>query len=326
MEILPSVLDCTVSYLPVFEATAYGSVVSGVYGVQKYNHSRISFPSRRITHRREEPADTSMWPAASLPDTERVLELELGKSLGHGRIGLVYIAHVVGIRARPDGELVYPPSGFPTELCIKFANPLHCRSMAREAWFYEQLPEEKFLQRVIFWRKIKEWELDNAVEGCGRVEFYEGDFLPDDGEEDRSVVGDDAHSRDTSMWNLWRPSAETPLLSILTTERHGTSFPEDVWKNDEKAKEDVKQILTDLALAWVYHSDVKYNNVLKARFVGTHVSTAECPRHKRVHNWRIIDFDRSMRWASDVRPGYRAFRKLDIQPFLEEAAFWNWIC
>ncbi|KIY44209.1 hypothetical protein FISHEDRAFT_15927, partial [Fistulina hepatica ATCC 64428] len=108
-----------------------------------------SFPSRRATHRREEPADTSMWPAASLPDTERVLELELGKSLGHGRIGFAYIARVVGTRARPDGELVDPPPGFPTDLCVKFANPLYCRSMARETWFYEQLPEKKFLQGVV---------------------------------------------------------------------------------------------------------------------------------------------------------------------------------
>ncbi|KIY46993.1 hypothetical protein FISHEDRAFT_75112 [Fistulina hepatica ATCC 64428] len=307
----------------------------------------VSFPSRRATHRREEPADTSMWPAASLPVTERVLELELGKSLGHGRIGFAYIARVVGTRARPDGELVEPPPGFPTDLCVKFANPLYCRSMAREAWFYEQLPEEKFLQGVVVprcygffttalsadvaqrvkpWRKIKEWEFDYTVEGCGGVKFYEGDFLPDDGDESMWIISDDARSRDTSMWNLWRPCAEVPLLSVLITERHGTSFPEDVWKNDEKAKEDVKQILMDLALAGVYHSDVKYNNVLKAHLVGTDVSTAECPRHKRVHNWRIIDFDRSMRWAPDVRPDYRAFRKLDRELFLEEAVFWNWIC
>ncbi|KIY44215.1 hypothetical protein FISHEDRAFT_52710 [Fistulina hepatica ATCC 64428] len=308
----------------------------------------VSFPSRRLTRHCEEPADTSMWPAASLPGTERVLELELGKRIGHGRIGFAYIARVVGTRARPDGELVDPPPGFPTELCIKFANPLYCRSMAREAWFYEQLSEEKFLQGVIVprcygfftttlsvdiakrvkpWRKIKEWEFDNTVECYRGVESYEeGDFLPDDGEEDGSVVGDDAHSRDTSMWNPWRPSAETPLLSVLITERHGTSFPEDVWENDEKAKQDVKQILRDLALAGVYHSDVKYNNVLSARFVGTDASAMECPRHKRVHNWRIIDFDRSMRWAPDVRPDYRDLRKSDIEAFLMEAMFWNLIC
>ncbi|KIY44201.1 hypothetical protein FISHEDRAFT_78114 [Fistulina hepatica ATCC 64428] len=83
-----------------------------------------------------------MWPAASLPETDRVLEPELGKSLGHGRMGFAYVARVVRIRARPDGKLVDPPSGFPIELCIEFANPLHSRSMAREAWFYEQLPEE----------------------------------------------------------------------------------------------------------------------------------------------------------------------------------------
>ena len=63
---------------------------------------------------------------------------------------------------------------------------------------------------------------------------------------------------------------------------------------------DVSDLLGDLSGVGVLHGDVRRFNVLSA--AGDLVAKEECPRHGRVHSWRIIDFEYGRKFVVD--PAY----------------------
>ena len=77
---------------------------------------------------------TRVSPEASLLSKEYA---SLLARLSEGRMGVAYSAHVISATA--DGPSM--TNTFPASVCLKFAKPPHSRSLAREAWFYEQLAE-----------------------------------------------------------------------------------------------------------------------------------------------------------------------------------------
>lgn len=79
------------------------------------------------------------WAPLSLPKDGAHLELELTGSISEGRIGLAYSAQV--LRNTPDLDL--------PDLCIKSVKPKYGRTLAREAWFYEQLAREPGCEGVV---------------------------------------------------------------------------------------------------------------------------------------------------------------------------------
>lgn len=76
------------------------------------------------------------------PSSGLHLELKLGSLIGFGRGGHVYSVDIVNISHTPHPNA---PSSLPLfevnvpDLCIKLAEPDKPRSIAREAWLYEQL-------------------------------------------------------------------------------------------------------------------------------------------------------------------------------------------
>jgi len=60
-------------------------------------------------------------------------------------------------------------------------------------------------------------------------------------------------------------------------------------------REDIVAVMEDVGVYGLVHDDVTAFNLL--RFTGSETETpqARCPRHNVVHDWRIIDFDRSFR-------------------------------
>ncbi|KAJ3748305.1 hypothetical protein DFH05DRAFT_1588057 [Lentinula detonsa] len=58
-------------------------------------------------------------------------------------------------------------------------------------------------------------------------------------------------------------------------------------------KKDIKQHIRDLALCGVAHGDFRMSNLVRSS-----TTTEVCPHHERVHEWKIIDFDRA--WVLDL--------------------------
>ncbi|RDB26011.1 hypothetical protein Hypma_006393 [Hypsizygus marmoreus] len=221
------------------------------------------------------------WDSIALPMGKPHLELELGKRLGEGRIGFVYVAHVVAVLDGPGGAPISNPTlELSTELVLKFVRPTNCRSLAQESWFYERLPEAEGFQGAVvplcygFFTasttsmqpplpaplKIKPWidkYGEHAPVDFPMAEREFGDELPDD------YAFDDY--RDDGR----------------------TCRPDSPW-------EDIVDLIDDLSAAAIKHHDFKFNNIVRAR------TNVVCPRHKYAHRWRVIDFDRSERWAKTL--------------------------
>jgi len=64
---------------------------------------------------------------------------------------------------------------------------------------------------------------------------------------------------------------------------------------DSFFREDIIAVMEDVGVYGLVHHDVTAFNLL--RFTGSEKETpqARCPHHNVVHDWRIIDFDRSFR-------------------------------
>ncbi|EEB99745.1 hypothetical protein MPER_00501, partial [Moniliophthora perniciosa FA553] len=75
----------------------------------------------------------------------------------------------------------------------------------------------------------------------------------------------------------------------------------------------------DIGAHGVIHTDVTAFNIL--HFTGDAVT---CPRHNVVHNWRIIDFDRSCKIDMDQACNYtkRALED-DVEHIGKRALFWG---
>lgn len=164
------------------------------------------------------------------------LSLELGEFIGGGRSAVVYAVNVLA--TEPRGE-----SHQSLELCIKVARPNHCRTLAREAWMYEQLVEGVH-QGVIVPRcygfftaelcsdqlPFPLWSGDDyyrgaTMEDIDSDDLTQDDLLPDDDRVSRTSQSGPANS---SPWNEWRPDSAKPLLSILVLARGGKNYtPED---------------------------------------------------------------------------------------------------
>ncbi|RDB26246.1 hypothetical protein Hypma_006339 [Hypsizygus marmoreus] len=291
-------------------------------------HRSTSFPSRRITS-----VDTVVcgemeeWDSMPLPVGKPHLELELGEFLDDGRIGFAYVARVVAILDRPGGAPVSNPSlELSTELVVKLVRPTNCRSLAREAWFYERLPELEGFQGAVvplcygFFTamttamqrpppaplEIKPW-IDKhtkhaPVDFRGVTRKY-GDELPDDYAVDR-YYDDGRMCRTDSPWYEWRPDPKNPLLGVLVLEKLGETYSHEVFDTDRRSRKDVADLIDDLSAVAVKHHDFKFNNVVRA------LTNVVCPRHGYAHRWRVIDFDKSEKWAKTIPADVEHFTRL----------------
>ncbi|KAE9410693.1 hypothetical protein BT96DRAFT_1011444 [Gymnopus androsaceus JB14] len=102
-----------------------------------------SFPANRLSILEDEClTENEGWDALPLPQNKFLLEIELTEQIAHGRIGVTYGARLQRILDRTCGSPI-PCSSLesPQEFCVKLVKPQFMRSLAREAWFYEQLAE-----------------------------------------------------------------------------------------------------------------------------------------------------------------------------------------
>ncbi|KAJ3786842.1 hypothetical protein GGU10DRAFT_350619 [Lentinula aff. detonsa] len=62
----------------------------------------------------------------------------------------------------------------------------------------------------------------------------------------------------------------------------------------EEVRTELLMLLEDLNAVGIVHGDIKFNNIL-SRASESWLSSEVCPRHKQVHSWRLVDFDRSFK-------------------------------
>ncbi|KAK0458050.1 uncharacterized protein EV420DRAFT_1764543 [Desarmillaria tabescens] len=115
------------------------------------------------------------------------LELELTSNISEGRVGLAYSARVLHNTADTD---------FP-DLCIKLVKPKYGRTLAREAWFYEQLSLEPEYEGAITPRCF------GFFTPVTRVEPWENSYITIDPPEPHSDQTDDSDEEEDIDW--WLP-------------------------------------------------------------------------------------------------------------------------
>ncbi|KAG7096470.1 hypothetical protein E1B28_003903 [Marasmius oreades] len=284
-----------------------------------------TFPAPRFIIGHPEGPNTTDPPGWFINPTKphsNTLVVELEEKLGAGRTGIAYSARIV------DGGSSIPGSPRPTHVCIKFAMPYHCRSLAREAWFYDQLPEEQKFQGIITPRyygfftsslgdvsTIVPWEEGEVDMSLTAPEDYdeEGDlhpdFLPEDRLESTAVVVNDAYT--SSNWYDWQADPKNPLVSVLVLEKLGGVFKWEEGNSSQAAvrdMSDLKEIMTDLTAAYIVHADARRFNFLKA----PEDSLSICPRHGHAHRHRVIDFDRSFKTDENVMQRDPWWREINV--------------
>ncbi|KAH9842376.1 uncharacterized protein C8Q71DRAFT_691010, partial [Rhodofomes roseus] len=256
---------------------------------------RESFPSRQFDFTIEECVNRPDWSAVEPPQNSGHLSLELGERIGGGRSAVVYSVKVI-----PDAP--HTDDSRNLDLCVKVARPNRCRSLAREAWVYEQLIEG-VAQGVITPRSYgffatelvpeqlpfplwsgEDYYMDAPSKHWEEDDPTRDDQMHDDCPEAEQCADPPPGARELSPWVDWRPNPDAPLLSILVMARGGLKFSLVEDDKDPSNQEDVKQILDDLSSCHLLHSDLRASNVIRAPR-----DTHECQRHKRVHRWNIID-------------------------------------
>ncbi|KAF8880690.1 hypothetical protein CPB84DRAFT_1851772 [Gymnopilus junonius] len=282
------------------------------------------------------------WAPLSLPKDGAHLELELTDSISEGRIGLAYSVRVINDSA----NLNLP------DLCIKLVKPEFGRTLAREAWFYEQLAREQGYEGVVtprcfgfFTVPLKDC-LDVEGRPVSHINPWENItihpepdpdwadkredtlwWLPDDPPSYQEYYDDSDGWKSGSPWNKWRSSPSDPLICVLVLEKLGKFYicenirpgggkQED---HEELELDDMRDLVRDVTSTGVVHGDLRFRNVVRA------TRDVVCPRHERAHRWRLIDFDTAtrIRITPENPEDFRYAMKSSVwtigQPY-----FWGW--
>lgn len=213
-----------------------GSALHGQNPIELHLRASPAFPACAAAyyeHDRHPVPDS--WAARDVSGAEGTLELNLANRISEGRIGVTYTAQVVS--AFVGGADV--STSLPAELCLKFAKVQYGRSLAREAWFYEQLSscqgiavarcfgffsstfaeQKESVDTVIPWMDLKHLYKPPIPHW---MPVPSADYLPDDDPDDDKFHDRRGFKYD-SVWNFWNPSESDPTVAVLLLEKLGES-------------------------------------------------------------------------------------------------------
>ncbi|KAJ8508053.1 hypothetical protein ONZ45_g9631 [Pleurotus djamor] len=287
-----------------------------------------SFPSSRFTCGPDGSALEADWSPRPVPNNDSRLEVTLGSFIAEGRIGMTYTARV-NVATDGNGQDIRSLTG--KDVVLKFAKPQFARSLAREAWFYECLEEAQgtavarcygcftasldssVRTDLLPWKEIA---LEYQEVDFDELGMPSEDVLPDD--EDRDYFNDGRQYYLASPWLSWSPTQDTAAVLIL--EKLGKRYPsQEPPALREEYRADLTKVLQDVGMTGVWHQDVTYSNTLRAP---EHAPI--CPRHGHPHQWRVIDFDRSMRF--DLSAGLwqdKLYTEMQAQWAFRDRSFWG---
>ncbi|KAF9066630.1 hypothetical protein BDP27DRAFT_1330275 [Rhodocollybia butyracea] len=213
---------------------------------------------------------------------------------------MVFTARLVNLRRSLRGEIAPAHSlPLPSQFCVKLAKPEYIRSLAREAWFYEQLSKKEgypgAVTPVCFgfftcplasesdvqipaWSSVRIQPEAPSYTRAGEEPVY--DFYIDDRDVKylHSYFDDDRTSHLKSRWHLkqWRERADrSPVVGTLITERIGEPLRPKDFPNatstirkgvnhfSKEAETEIMVLLDDLNAAGILHGDVRFNNILR---------------------------------------------------------------
>jgi len=191
--------------------------------------------------------------ALPVPTQGSRLEVVLGDIISQGRSGITHNARVSNVTGNQGA-----PEHFPKDLCLKFAKPRFSRSLAREAWFYEQLADKDGYEGIVTpkcygffkaslndYASMHRFPLESlqmtpnvnaqASDPSEEVNSYAShgmpqnevawplDYLPDD-RNSGSYEEDDLGSKTKSPWNTYQETQNQPLVTVLVLEKLGRQY------------------------------------------------------------------------------------------------------
>ncbi|KAG5641201.1 hypothetical protein DXG03_005772 [Asterophora parasitica] len=312
--------------------TIHDCVVENGVSVPVVVEASPSFPARRYTDDWDDPPPPTVetWAARPILLDGSSLDVSLTGLIGEGRIGMTYSARVNSAR---DATGLDVTDSVPKEICLKFAKPPYVRSLAREAWFYEQLhkwqgistakcfgffsatPDGTLAECVVPWKESKKVPRRRYNPDDGSV--YQPpmkDFLPDEAPDPLGLYSDEHGFHRDSPWKTWEHSAESPLLAVLALEKLGSHY----FMPDEEPPERLESLryvcLQTLSIVTsanypdigsirnslrsmvddIAQEGIHHNDITAFNILGVpEESLTLCPRHNRRHKWRLVDFDRA---------------------------------
>lgn len=204
-------------------------------------NASVSFPACRHTKTGKPlPPTVKSWASRPVVSDASQLVISLDKFIGEGRIGMAYAARVEYAADASGADI---SNALPSEVCIKVAKFPFARSLAREAWFYEQLGDCQGTStarcygfftvdlsecwdaagNIVTRNDIKPWQASKFPHK--KVKLSSGmtceDWLEDDVR--KHEYTDEQGFKTNSSWNTWDPSNK-PVLAILVLEKLGKQY------------------------------------------------------------------------------------------------------
>jgi len=289
------------------------------------------FPSHRFQARFGRCTRKPTWRSSQIPEAAGHLSLRLGERISRGRSAVTYAVEIISADAEVAGAESTYPLPVDQQLCVKVARPNRCRTLAREAWFYNQLrdrtpwrqsqapdqavvDDNEQLQGIIAPRFYGFFAVPTSPGLAPFPPWFSKDFepmhAPDIG---YGSVADDPVCDDPLPDD--GPVSETHSLDGEQRLGGKECSKWDRWSPDLNAP-----LLTVIVMArggstYTYddHSDaatredvleilddlsnalVVHGDLRPANLVRAPASTVLCRRHQRVHQWNMIDFAWSLR-------------------------------
>lgn len=230
-------------FTPSFASVSLGkcALIGHTFVPIKLNAS-VSFPASRHKVCEDDvvPPTVESWAPHPVTSDASQLVLSLRRFIGEGRIGMTYIARV---ESASDASGADVSNTLPSEVCIKVAKPTFSRSLAREAWFYEQLGDCRGTSTAkcygFFTVPLSECK-DSEGNAVTNIYPWKTSKVPPEVDSD---MDDDVPSQDhlvddirpeeftdehgfktNSSWNSWCPSISPQTVAILVLERLGGQY------------------------------------------------------------------------------------------------------
>ncbi|CAL1713731.1 unnamed protein product [Somion occarium] len=202
----------------------------------------------------------------TLPAESMHLHLSLGSELAFSPFGRVYDVKVDGGRSSPDlMNVAIPP------LILKVSPPNKTYKNAREAFYYEKMPE---LQGVVIPRYYGVFHA--TIPSGFRFRFWTPEKIiggPSDGDSD------------------YEDHFAIPrVITILVLERVGPKYLPLGRSLHQDEQEELSAMLSDIARHRICHGDIRYTNILSAPARSPEFPRLRSPYTKRKYHWRIVDF------------------------------------